>query len=247
MAAKKSKKATKKTTKTSGKKAVKATKKATKKLVAKPATKKAATKKTATKKAAPKKVATKKITAKTATKKMTAPKATNKMSKAVDAGNSMAAHNQAPKIGEAIPDFEVQATGGQRVTLQGLRGKNVVLYFYPKDATPGCTIEGHEFTKLHEQFKALGTEVYGVSRDDLNSHEKFKTKECYSIDLLSDTDSELCNMFDVIKMKNMYGKQVRGIERSTFVIDQDGRLVKEWRGVSVPGHADEVLSYVKTL
>ncbi|MGE0762620.1 MAG: peroxiredoxin [Bdellovibrionales bacterium] len=157
----------------------------------------------------------------------------------------MAAHTQAPKIGEPVPNFELESTGGRRISLQGLRGKNVVLYFYPKDATPGCTLEGHDFTKLHDQFKELGTEVFGVSRDDIKSHEKFKSAECYSVDLLSDTDSTLCNMFDVIKMKNMYGKQVQGIERSTFVLDPDGRLLKEWRGVKVEGHAQQVLDFLR--
>ena len=240
------KKTTKKVTKTTGKKA----KKSTMKMAAKNASKKTATKKKATKKTtAPKKMATKKATTKTATKKTTtmkAAKAAPKMSQQVTAGNAMAAHNQAPQIGQEVPNFEVEATGGQRITLQGLRGKNVVLYFYPKDATPGCTIEGHEFTKLHDEFKALGTEVYGVSRDDLNSHEKFKTTECYTIDLLSDTKSELCNMFDVIKLKNMYGKQVQGIERSTFVIDTDGKLAQEWRGVKAEGHAQQVLDFLRT-
>lgn len=148
-------------------------------------------------------------------------------------------------MGQLVPQFEVNGTGGQQLNLDGFRGRSVVLYFYPKDATPGCTLEGHEFTKLHDQFKELNVEVFGVSRDTLDSHEKFKTKECYSIDLLSDTEGELCAMFDVIKNKNMYGREVQGIERSTFVIAPDGRLVKEWRGVKAEGHAQQVLEFLK--
>lgn len=122
-----------------------------------------------------------------------------------------------------------------------------MIYFYPKDSTPGCTLEGHEFTRLQKQFRSAGAEVFGVSRDSMKSHEKFKEKECYSIDLLSDEDENLCQIFGVIKMKNMYGRQVRGIERSTFVIDEKGVLKKEWRGVRVAGHAEEVLDFVRSL
>ncbi len=156
-------------------------------------------------------------------------------------------YKPAVTVGKELPDLTLPATGGTEISLTELRGKRVVLFFYPKDSTPGCTIEGRDFTRLHEEFKATNTEVFGVSRDSLKSHDKFKECEGYSVELLSDEKEEACKLFGVIKMKNMYGKQVRGIERSTFVIDQDGRLVKEWRGVSVPGHADEVLSYVKTL
>jgi thioredoxin-dependent peroxiredoxin len=157
----------------------------------------------------------------------------------------MAAHGPKILVGANVPDFDLPATGGRQIALQGLKGKQVVLYFYPKDATPGCTLEGHEFTKLHGDFKSLNAEVYGVSRDDVNSHEKFKTKECYSIDLLSDTSGEVCEMFDVIKAKNMYGREVVGIERSTFVIDGEGKLLKEWRGVKAEGHAQQVLEFLK--
>lgn len=226
---------------------MKATKKSTKMV----ATKKAATKKAATKKAATKKMATKKAaTKKAATKKASPAKATKKktakLSAQVTTPNAVAAHSMAPQLGQAVPNFDVPATGGKRVSLQGLTGKGIVLYFYPKDATPGCTIEGHEFTKLHEQFKQMGIEVYGVSRDDMNSHEKFKEKQCYSIDLLSDADGELCKLFDVIKMKNMYGRMVQGIERSTFFIDGTGTLKMEWRGVKAEGHAQQVLDFLKT-
>jgi len=150
-------------------------------------------------------------------------------------------------VGKAVPDFSLTATGGKPVSRSGLKGSNVVIYFYPKDATPGCTLQGQDFTRLHEMFKAAGTEVYGVSRDSLGSHEKFKAKQNYSIDLLSDPEETLCQIFGVIKMKNMYGKKVRGIERSTFVLGKDGKLIKEWRGVKVPGHAEEVLEFVRSL
>src|SRR5262245_14762246 len=117
-------------------------------------------------------------------------------------------------VGKELPDLTLPATGGKSVRLQDLAGTHVVLYFYPKDATPGCTLEGHDFTRLHSEFRAAGAEVFGVSRDSLKSHEKFRSCEKYSIDLLSDEDESVCKLFGVIKMKNMYGKQVRGIERS---------------------------------
>jgi peroxiredoxin Q/BCP len=139
------------------------------------------------------------------------------------------------------------ATGGRTVALSELKGKAVVLYFYPKDATPGCTIEGHDFSRLNNDFRHTNAEVFGISRDSMKSHEKFKEKENYTIDLLSDEDEKACKIFGVIKMKNMYGKQVRGIERSTFVVDREGKVVKEWRGVKVSGHAEEVLEFVKGL
>ncbi len=149
--------------------------------------------------------------------------------------------------GRLIPAFSILSTGGKTLLSKMLRGKWVVLYFYPRDATPGCTTEGHDFTRLHSQFKKMGCDVFGVSRDSIRSHEKFKETEKYSIDLLSDEDEALCTLFGVIKMKNMYGKQVRGIERSTFLVDPRGLLIKEWRGVKVPGHADEVLNVLRSL
>lgn len=152
----------------------------------------------------------------------------------------------APKIGDAISDFALPSTDGE-FRLSTHKGQKVVLYFYPKDATPGCTLEGHDFSKLKNDFAAAGAVVLGVSRDDMKSHEKFKAKEGYTVDLISDADETLCQMFDVIKMKNMYGKSVLGIERSTFVIDENGKLAEEWRKVSVPGHAAEVLAKVKAL
>lgn len=122
-----------------------------------------------------------------------------------------------------------------------------MLYFYPKDNTPGCTTEGQHFRDLHAQFTAAGCAVYGISRDSLKSHENFKAKMGFPFDLLSDSDEEACKAFNVIKMKNLYGKKVRGIERSTFVIDRNGIVRREWRGVKVPGHVQEVLEFVKTL
>lgn len=181
-----------------------------------------------------------------------------KAKKKTAAGKKGAAKTTVPKkkaiasaavacVGQAIPDFEAASTGGKTLNSKMLKGKKLVLYFYPKDSTPGCTLEGQDFTRLHKQFKAAGAEVYGISRDSMKSHENFKDKQCYTIDLLSDEDEKLCNLFGVIKMKNMYGKKVRGIERSTFVIGPDGKIVKEWRGVKVPGHAEEVLEVVKSL
>ncbi len=146
-----------------------------------------------------------------------------------------------------IDNFELPATGGAHFSLAAQRGKNVVVYFYPKDDTSGCTIEGQEFTTLIEDFKRANTVVVGVSRDDLNSHEKFKAKFGFAFELLSDVDEKICAQFGVMKLKNMYGKQVRGVERSTFVFDTRGQLVKAWRGLKAPGHAAEVLAFVQSL
>jgi len=146
-----------------------------------------------------------------------------------------------------VPDFSAPMTGGQTFTLSAYRGKNLLVYFYPKDNTPGCTAESMHFRDLHAEFQQANTEIFGVSRDSLRSHENFKSKLGLPFELISDPDEALCTLFNVMKMKNMYGKQVRGIERSTFVIDAAGTLVKEWRGVKVPGHVDEVLEFVKAL
>ncbi|KQN75955.1 alkyl hydroperoxide reductase [Duganella sp. Leaf61] len=135
-------------------------------------------------------------------------------------------------------------TGAQTFQLAGRPARHTVLFFYPKDNTPGCTTENIAFRDLHEQFQAAGTEIYGVSRDSLRSHENFKTKLGLPFELISDPEEALCEQFGVMKMKQMYGKTVRGIERSTFVIDANGQLVKEWRGVKVAGHVDEVLEFV---
>ncbi len=151
------------------------------------------------------------------------------------------------EIGKKVPDFELPATGDQKIKLSKLKGQNVVLYFYPKDSTPGCTREGQDFRDLHTKFRRAKAVVLGVSRDSLRAHENFKAKQNFPFELLSDADEELCKLFDVIKMKNMYGKQVRGIERSTFLIDAQGKLRREWRKVKVDGHAEEVLAAVKEL
>ncbi len=150
-------------------------------------------------------------------------------------------------IGIPVPDFSLPATGEQTVQLSALRGKQVVVYFYPKDSTPGCTREGQDFRDNQAKFKRQNTVVFGVSRDSLKSHENFKAKQGFNFDLLSDQDEALCKLFDVIKMKNMYGKQVRGIERSTFLIDARGVLRQEWRKVKVDGHVAEVLEAAKAL
>ena len=150
-----------------------------------------------------------------------------------------------PQLGTPVPDFTAQATSGRTVTLSALRGRQVVLYFYPKDSTPGCTLEGQQFRDLHAQFQDAGCEIYGISRDSLKSHEKFRAAECFPFELLSDADEALCRLFDVIKTKNMYGKQVQGIERSTFLIAADGTLKAEWRKVKADGHAAEVLAQVR--
>jgi thioredoxin-dependent peroxiredoxin len=146
-----------------------------------------------------------------------------------------------------LPELTLPATGGNTVALHGLTGHKTVLYFYPKDNTPGCTNETRDFGALHGEFTAAGCQVFGVSRDSLKSHENFKAKLELPFELISDADEALCNALGVIKMKNMYGKQVRGIERSTFVFAADGSLAREWRGVKVPGHAQEVLDFVRSL
>lgn len=150
-------------------------------------------------------------------------------------------------LNKPVPDAELPATGGRDIRLSDLRGKHVVLYFYPKDNTPGCTREGQDFRDLNAKLKRQRAVVLGVSRDSVKSHENFKSKQEFPFELLSDKDEALCKIFGVIKMKNMYGKKVRGIERSTFLIDADGKLRREWRGVKVDGHADEVLEAVKAL
>lgn len=149
--------------------------------------------------------------------------------------------------GQLAPDFELPATGGKPVRLSDLRGKLVVLYFYPKDNTPGCSTEGQDYRHLYDLFQALDCEVFGLSRDSVKSHEGFKAKLGLPFELLSDEDERVCEAYGVIKMKNMYGKKVRGIERSTFVIDRDGIIAREWRAVKLPNHARDVLEFVRTL
>ena len=148
-------------------------------------------------------------------------------------------------LDQPAPEFELPATGGGTFRLADAKDQPLVLYFYPKDNTPGCTTEGQQFRDLYPEFQKLGCAVYGISRDSLKSHESFKAKMSFPFDLLSDTEETASKIFGVIKMKNMYGKKVRGIERSTFVIGPDGVVRREWRGVKVPGHAQEVLEFVK--
>ena len=152
-------------------------------------------------------------------------------------------------LGKAVPDFTLASTdrgsSSGTFTLSALRGEKLVLYFYPKDNTPGCTIEGTQFRDLHPRFVKAGCSVYGVSRDGVKSHENFKAKMGFPFELLSDESEKVCKQFGVMKMKSMYGRKVRGIERSTFVIDRDRAILREWRGVRVPGHAQEVLDFVE--
>ena len=145
----------------------------------------------------------------------------------------------------AVSDFSLPATGGKEFRLSAVQSRRVVLYFYPKDSTPGCTLEGSQFRDLHPRFVKAGASVYGISRDSPRSHESFKSKMGFPFDLLSDEAEKVCKQFDVMKMKNMYGKKVRGIERSTFVLDGDRVIRREWRGVKAPGHAQEVLAFVE--
>lgn len=145
-------------------------------------------------------------------------------------------------IGDVVPNFQASATGDKTISLSDYQGQKVLLYFYPKDNTPGCTQEGQAFRDHYSQFQALNTVILGVSRDSVKVHEGFKCKQLFPFDLLADQDEALCELFDVIKMKNMYGKQVRGIERSTFLIDEQGVLIKEWRKVQVKTHLAEVLT-----
>jgi thioredoxin-dependent peroxiredoxin len=154
---------------------------------------------------------------------------------------------RAKMLDQPAPALELPSTGGKTFRLGDARGRTVVLYFYPKDNTPGCTTEGQQFRDLYPEFQQHGCDVYGISRDSLKSHESFRTKMSFPFDLLSDADEIVCKQFDVIKMKNMYGKKVRGIERSTFVVDREGVVRREWRGVKVPGHVQEVLEFVKTI
>ncbi|HEX5419688.1 MAG TPA: peroxiredoxin [Gammaproteobacteria bacterium] len=153
----------------------------------------------------------------------------------------------AVEVGKKIPAFEAAATGGRTVSSQELAGRPLVLYFYPKDATPGCTTEGQDFRDRYAQFTRGGIQIFGVSRDSLASHEKFKEKQGFPFDLLSDPDETLCRAFDVIKEKNMYGKKALGIERSTFLVDSAGVLRKEWRKVRVGGHVENVLEAALSL
>ena len=150
-------------------------------------------------------------------------------------------------IDQPVDDFQIPATSEKTVSLSQLKGKQVVIYFYPKDSTPGCTTEGQGFRDHYAEFQAANTEVFGVSRDSLKSHENFKAKQGFPFELLSDKDEALCQLFDVIKLKKLYGKEYLGVDRSTFLIDSQGVLRQEWRGVKVPGHVDAVLAAAQAL
>ena len=150
-------------------------------------------------------------------------------------------------VGKAVPTFSAPATGNQTIRSADLKGRNLVIYFYPKDNTPGCTTEGSDFRDLYPEFQQANCEIFGVSRDSLKSHENFKAKLGFPFELLVDEDETLCRLFDVIKLKKMYGREFEGIERSTFLIDATGTLRQEWRKVKVAGHAAEVLAAVKAL
>lgn len=149
-------------------------------------------------------------------------------------------------LGQAVTNFTATATSDQQVSLAALKGKKLVLYFYPKDSTPGCTTQGGNFRDLYSEFQAANTEIFGISRDSLKSHEKFKAKQNYPFELISDEDETLCKLFDVLKLKKLFGKEYMGIERSTFLIDEEGKLVQEWRKVKVAGHVEAVLAAVKS-
>ncbi len=152
--------------------------------------------------------------------------------------------NNTTGSGKKLADFSAEMTSEKTFTLSGYRGTSFVLYFYPKDNTPGCTTESIAFRDLYQEFKTAGIDIFGLSRDSIRSHENFKAKLDLPFELISDPDETVCALFDVIKMKNMYGKQVRGIERSTFLIDGNGKIVKEWRAVKVNGHVNDVLEFV---
>jgi peroxiredoxin Q/BCP len=153
----------------------------------------------------------------------------------------------AVSLDQPVADFSAAATSGQQVSLSALKGQQVVIYFYPKDSTPGCTTEGQGFRDQYSAFQAANTLVFGVSRDGLKSHENFKCKQEFPFELISDKDETVCQLFDVIKLKKLYGKEYLGIDRSTFLIDANGVLRREWRGVKVPGHVDEVLAAAQAL
>jgi peroxiredoxin Q/BCP len=152
-----------------------------------------------------------------------------------------------PRIGETVPDIEIPATGDRTIRLSDFRGQNLVLWFFPKASTPGCTLEGQGFRDAADAFAAAGTAILGASRDGVKAQDNFKAKQGFPFDLLSDKDEALCRAFDVIKLKKLYGKESLGIERSTFLIDAESRLRREWRGVKVKGHVEEVLSAVMAL
>lgn len=150
-------------------------------------------------------------------------------------------------LNKPVPDFELPSTGDKNVKLSELRGQNVLIYFYPKDNTPGCTLEGQQFRDHIDEFKQLNTVIFGISRDSIKMHENFKKKQDFPFDLLSDPDEAVCNLFGVMQLKKLYGREYMGVDRSTFLIDADGVLRHEWRGVKVKGHVEEVLTALKSL
>lgn len=212
--------------------------------------KKTHAKKTHAKKATSKKVSSKSSKSKPATRKKPTVKAkdpsTVKRTSARKDKKTLGAEASS-RLGHAAPSIILPATGGQNLSLVDFKGRRVVLYFYPKDNTPGCTLEGYDFKRLERDFSALDTVILGVSKDGMKAHEGFKSKCGFPFELLSDEEEKLCRAFDVIQMKSLYGRKFLGIERSTFVIDRDGKIVREWRKVKVNGHAEEVLDYVRTL
>ncbi len=189
----------------------------------------------------------KKLATKKAAVKKTSVKTTSKSAppRAAKAAKPQIVYNL--KVGDAAPRFSVASTNGEKISLKDFAGKKLVLYFYPKDNTPGCTLEGHDFRKLHTAFKKAGAEIIGVSRDSIKSHTSFKEKCGFPFELLSDEDGSLCKGFDVIQMKSLYGRKFEGIERSTFVIDSRGKVAREWRKVKVDGHAQAVLEFVQSM
>ncbi|MCX4189021.1 thioredoxin-dependent thiol peroxidase [Methylophaga sp. OBS3] len=150
-------------------------------------------------------------------------------------------------LNNPVPDFELPSTGDKNISLSSLRGENVLIYFYPKDSTPGCTLEGQQFRDHIAEFEQLNTVILGVSRDSIKKHENFKSKQCFPFDLLSDEEETVCNLFGVIQLKKLYGREYMGIVRSTFLIDEQGVLREEWRGVKVKGHVEEVLTAIKSI
>lgn len=209
--------------------------------MAKKTKKKAAAKKTHAKKSSSSKTATRKKTTVKAKGPSTVKRTSARKEKKVLGGEAVS------MVGRLAPSIVLPATGGQNLSLSDFRGRRVVLYFYPKDNTPGCTLEGYDFKRLERDFTANDTVILGVSKDAMKAHEGFKSKCGFPFDLLSDEDEALCRAFDVIQMKSLYGRKFLGIERSTFVIDREGLVVHEWRKVKVNGHAEDVLDYVRTL
>ena len=150
-------------------------------------------------------------------------------------------------LGKKCPKFTAESTGSKNISSEDFLGKNLVIYFYPKDSTPGCTTEGQEFRDAYKQFKSSNTEILGVSRDSIKSHEYFKAKQEFPFDLLSDPDEKVCKAFDVMKLKSMYGREYIGVDRSTFIINTEGKVINEWRAVKVKGHVEEVLEVIKSI